>query len=71
MYCQECGISLEIDFNDEFGEVCAQCKMTSCCHSCIVYCHEDTNKVLYAVCMMNSDAWPKCGDCEFFISMND
>ena len=26
MHCEECGINLEIDFDDEDGMLCAQCK---------------------------------------------
>jgi len=70
-YCEICGITLEMDFNDEQGMVCAQCKLETCNHSHIVDWNEDNNEVLHAVCTMESDVWPKCGECEFYVNMND
>ena len=44
-YCEVCGITLEMDFNDEFGMVCTQCRIETCVHSHIVDWNEDNNEV--------------------------
>jgi hypothetical protein len=69
MHCGSCGISLEPDFDDEDGIVCAQCKAQTkgrvgCDFFEIIDWDESTNTVLHAVCTMPSPCWPNCNRCQ-------
>jgi len=75
-YCNVCGISLEIDFDDEDGEVCAQCKAQTkgrvdCDFFEIIDWDEGTNEVLFAVCTMPSPTWPNCNRCQNKVEYRD
>jgi len=75
-YCLTCGLSLEIDFDDEDGEVCAQCKTQTkgrvdCEFFEIIDWDESTNEILHAVCSMPSTCWPNCGSCTDRVAYKD
>ena len=72
-YCLSCGISLEIDFDDEDGQVCAQCKALrpNCEHFEIVDWDEDTQEIYHAVCTISSDCWPNCNRCQKKVEYKD
>ena len=76
MHCLTCGISLEPDFDDEEGQVCAQCKTQTkgrvdCEFFEIIDWDESMNEVLYAVCTMPSPCWPNCNRCQDKVEYKD
>lgn len=69
MHCDVCGLNLEIDFNGEDGQVCAQCKAqtkgrVNCEFFEIIDWDYSTNEVILAICTGPvHTCWPNCNRC--------